>query len=160
MPDLIDKLKAEHTEIIDTLLRVKALIGKHEHGREMLMAAKEMLIAHLKSEDTELYPVLLKSAAKDERLGKQLADLRAEMERVSDIALRFFDKYSISAGAAPAEKPGESLIDRLKRFFSPKAEPVNGGFEQDFGELYTLLLDRIQKEENILYTAYLKRKKV
>jgi hemerythrin-like domain-containing protein len=60
MSVLINTLKAEHANILEMLESVYALGPTTEDGHNRLMAAKNGLMAHLKREDDELYPILLR----------------------------------------------------------------------------------------------------
>ena len=61
MSNLIEELKKEHLEIIDTIQSAfdKGLL--HE-GRDVLLSAKNMLISHIKKEDKDLYTHLRENA--------------------------------------------------------------------------------------------------
>ena len=59
-----------------------------------LLAAKSGLLAHLKKEDTQLYPVLNEAAESDANLKRTLDMLAKDMEGISKAALEFFEKYS------------------------------------------------------------------
>ncbi len=129
MSRLVQDLKHEHILITDLFKAVKDAGVSSKDGRERLLAAKKGLLGHLKKEDDKLYPVL-KEAAKDDPSLQTTLDLFAkEMEEVSALVLRFFDKYSQS-GASGME------------------------FARDFGQLSARLGSRIRKEENILYAEY------
>jgi hypothetical protein len=146
--ELIDELKREHSEIIDVLLRVKGLGVDTGHGREVLLSAKDKLLSHIKKEDDELYPALKKAAEGDGDLSARMEDLAAEMRLVSKKAFAFFEKYSEGGASKKAIGGIASLVGRLVP--GKKA----GGFVEDFDDLFSMVLSRIQKEENVLYTAY------
>ena len=50
MSKLVDELKKEHLVIVETLNKVKTLGFVSEEGRNTLLAAKNVLLAHLKKE--------------------------------------------------------------------------------------------------------------
>ena len=128
MSELITRLTKDHLAIVAALDLVKdAGIGSNE-GKQKLFAAKSHLIAHLRSEDDELYPVLKRAGEFDVNLKRTIEIFAKDMEIVSSLALGFFDKYS----------QGSSGIDLAR----------------DYGKLYTILKTRIRKEEDILYQAY------
>ncbi len=128
MTELIKQLNKEHAEIEKTLNKVKELGVNTQEGQQTLMAAKDGLLAHLKKEDEELYPVLYKAAEKDEKLKRTLEVFAKDMEGISKAALEFFEKYA----------NGGSGIE----------------FARDFGKLLAVLSQRISKEENVLYKKY------
>jgi len=128
MSKLVEELKKEHAAIAEILVKVRELgIGSPE-GRTLLISAKESLLAHLRKEDRELYPVLRKKPESDERLKKTMDVFAKDMESISQAALDFFNKYS----------QGGSGVD----------------FARDFGRLFIVLRGRINKEEDILYKEY------
>ncbi len=128
MSNLVEELKKEHVNLIETLKMVKALGVTSEEGNKTFQAAKQGLLEHLKKEDEKLYPVLNKAALQDEYL-KQTLDLFAQdMDVVSKAVLAFFEKYS----------SGGSGI----------------GFAKDFGRISATLVQRVSKEEHIIYKKY------
>ncbi len=128
MSKLVDELKREHSVIVETLNKVKSLSITSEEGQNTLLAAKSGLLAHLKKEDEQLYPVLNNAAESDAVLKRTLDTFAKDMDEISKVALEFFEKYST----------GGSGIE----------------FAKDFGRLYAALSQRISKEENIIYAKY------
>jgi hypothetical protein len=149
---LIEELKKEHTEIIDTLLRVKAMDITTEHGQEALLSAKDMLLSHIKKEDDELYPVLRKIAGDDEARKKTAEALEAEMKEIADEAFDFFEKYTKETLAVNNSGKQKRGIGRFFKMFSGK-EKIDD-FIIDFERLYSILLSRIRKEDEILNTVF------
>ncbi len=86
------------------------------------------MLTHLKKEDKQLYPFLIKEAKSDKLLEGTLVLLAIEMKDVSRVALEFFDKYS-------------------KGVFGKE-------FQKELGSLFVLLRNRIRNEEDILYEKY------
>jgi hemerythrin-like domain-containing protein len=128
MSMLIDRLKREHAAMVETLNKIKEVgIGSKE-GQDKLRSAKIGLLAHLKAEDAQLYPTLNQAAKNDESLRRTVEMFARDMENVSREAMNFFEKYA---------RGGSGLE-----------------FAKDFGRLYTLLAQRISKEEKSLYPAY------
>lgn len=128
MANLIEELKNEHKIIGEILSRVREMgIGSKE-AQELLISAKEQLLAHLKKEDSQLYPILRKKAISDERLQNTLEFFAKDMEPISEAVMSFFWKYS----------KGVSGLD----------------FAREFGRLFITLTGRIKKEEDILYREY------
>ncbi len=128
MSNLVEELKKEHSVIVETLNKVKSLGITSEEGQNTLLAAKSGLLAHLRKEDEQLYPVLKKAAETDSNLNRTLDIFARDMEEVSKAVSEFFAKYST----------GGSGIE----------------FAEDLGELFAILSSRISKEENILYQKY------
>jgi hypothetical protein len=129
MSVLIDELKKDHSEIVDTLNEVKKLGILSKEGQSKLMSVKECLLTHIKKEDEQLYPVLKKEAENNKQLESALDLCAIDMENVSRIVLEFFDKYS-------------------RRAFSDTE------LQREFENLFTALDKRIKDEEDILYGEY------
>ncbi|PJE79267.1 hypothetical protein CI610_01757 [invertebrate metagenome] len=128
MSDLINSFKDEHVRITDTLLEVQNVGISSNAGQKLMQSAKGYLVAHLRKEDKELYPVLWKAAEQDSELKKTLEVYAKDMEKITDSALAFFDKY---------QKEGD------------EAE-----FAKDSRGLMKVLLKRISNEETVLYKKY------
>jgi Zn-finger protein len=129
MSVLIEELKKDHSEILDTLNEVKELGILSKEGQSKLMSAKECLLTHIKKEDEQLYPVLRKEADNNKQLESALDLCAIDMENVSRIVLEFFDKYS-------------------RKSFSDME------LQREFENLFTALDKRIRNEEDILYGEY------
>ncbi len=128
MSALIEEFKRDHAKIIAMLNEVKELGILSKEGQARLLSAKSNLLAHLKKEDVKFYPVLYKEAKNNERL-KNTVDLFAmDMEKVSSVVKRFFDKYS------------EGVFDEE--------------FPAEFESLFAALIARIRNEEDALYKEY------
>ena len=128
MAKLIDELKKENTAIVNTLDAVKTLGINSKEGKEKLLAAKTTFLEHLKKEDKKLYPILRKAAKNDDELKIKLDEFGKDMDKVSKIALYFFNRYS----------HGSSGFE----------------FRLDFERLYESLKVRILNEESVLYKEY------
>ncbi|NPA36668.1 MAG: hemerythrin domain-containing protein [Chlorobi bacterium] len=128
MENLTKTLKEEHKQIAETLNHVVNIgIGSHE-GQEELLKAKNMLLQHLKKEDTFLYPRLREAAKDNEKIQHVLDSFAKDMDEISNAALKFFEKY---------EGGGEGIE-----------------FAKDFGHLFSALSLRIRREETHLYKIY------
>ena len=128
MSELTSELKDEHKQITQTLQKVQTLGISSAEGKTLLMQAKAHLLAHLKKEDEFLYPVLEEHAKTDPSLKSELEVFAKDMDKISQAALDFFDKYA----------DGGSGIE----------------FAKDFGVLVGTLSSRIRKEELVLYSLY------
>jgi len=152
MPELIERLKTEHTEIIDILLRAKSLSRRDTSGLRQLLQVKDLLITHLKTEDDDLYAYLMERTKEDASLKNQVIEFISEMKGITERAIDFFDRYTKKIEEQPKT---ESIPQRLKgRLLGAKTDE----FQEDFEKIYNLILDRIQKEENTLYPLYLRLK--
>jgi len=110
------------------LTRLRNWASQKKESQDILISAKANLLAHLKKEDRDLYPVLKKAAETNSSMKQTLEIFARDMEEISKFALQFFDKYS----------HGGSGIE----------------FARDFGKLFATLTGRIRKEEDILYREY------
>ena len=129
MSDLVEQLRREHSEIVRSLDRVKAHRPTSQEGRAELRASRAGLLAHLATEDAELYPVLLAAAASDPAVGRVVASFSADAEAISRFADDFFQRY---------EHGADDGVD----------------FARDFAALYAMLKNRIRREEEQLYAEY------
>jgi len=128
MSELVEALKKEHVLIKETLNRARKLGISSSEGQNILLSAKDSLLAHLEKEDKQLYSVLNEAAESDTDLKQTLEWFANDMDEISKAALDFFSKYS----------KGGSGIE----------------FAEDFGKLFATLTLRISKEENIIYQKY------
>ena len=137
MSALIEEFKREHAKIIAMLNEVKEFGILSKEGQAKLMTIKAHLLAHLKKEDEKLYPVLRKEAEDNERLKNTLDLFAMDMEKVSSVVQKVFDKYS------------EGEIDE-------NFPRTNGAedFSINFDSLFAALSTRIKNEENALYEEY------
>ncbi len=128
MSTLIEEFKREHAKIIAMLNEVKELGILSKEGQARLMSIKAHLLAHLKMEDEKLYLLLRKEAEDNERLKNTLDLFAIDMEKVSSVVQKFFDKYF----------GGE----------------IEGNFSINFESLFATLSARIRNEEDALYEEY------
>lgn len=130
MADLIQDLMADHVVLLDTLNRARKLGVTSEEGREVLLRTKGLLIAHLRKEDFFFYPPLRRAAEQDKRLQELMQSFVDDMSRISKTAIAFFDRY----------RDGGS----------------DASFAQEFGQLYVTILQRLEREEKVLYPEFRK----
>ena len=126
--NLTNTLINEHKFVVDTLTEVKKLGITTSAAQEKLMSVKKGLLAHLKKEDEKLYPLLLEKAKQDANIKNVVDTFCEDMEGISKAAIDFFNKY---------QDGGDTME-----------------FAKDFGHLYSVLKDRIFREETILYQEY------
>lgn len=121
MSNFVEELKKEHAVIIATFKEIKSLGINSKEGQKMLISAKDTLLAHLKKEDDQLYPVLNKAAERDFNLSRTLEIFAKDMEGVSKTALEFFEKYSEGgSGSEFAENFGRLSATLNQRIFKKK----------------------------------------
>ena len=128
MINTIQELKSEHEAILAILGKIKALGISSRAGQVKLMAARDLLTAHMRKEDETYYAELRKAAEGNKELKMMMDYFVDDMEAVSRKAMRLFDKYA------------------------------QGGNEEEFAGdirlLYLTLKDRIQTEEKTLFEKF------
>lgn len=127
MSKLVNELKADHVKLASVLNEAKSK-GLTKEGLQLLTASKAALLAHLKKEDTFLYPELKKHAETNAHLRSLLSTFAADMDKISIAAINFFTKW---------EKGGDG------------AE-----FMKDLANLLATLKNRIHREESLLYPEF------
>ncbi len=125
---LIEELKKEHIKILASLNEANEIGILSREVQAKLLSAKAGLLAHLKKEDEQLYPVLRKEAENNEALKNTLDLFAMDMENVTKAAQEFFDKYY------------EGVLDKK--------------FVGEFEGLFVALGARIKNEEDVLYEEY------
>ncbi len=128
MSILIEELKKEHLKILASLNEANEIGILSREVQAKLLSATAGLLAHLKKEDEQLYPVLRKEAENNEALKNTLDLFAMDMENVTKAAQEFFDKYS------------EGVLDKK--------------FVGEFETLFVALGTRIKNEEDVLYEEY------
>lgn len=128
MSGIIGELKAEHRKIAACLTRVKehGLFG--EEARSELSRAGTILMEHLAKEERSVYTILENRAREDKHLEKTLRIFSRDMASIGAFTKLFFEKYP------------------------------NGGtgveFASDFGKLRGMLLNRVTREEKVIFEEY------
>ena len=89
---------------------------------------KAKLLAHLKKEDDELYPILREMAKNNQNLKLKLESLENDLGNVTKTISAFFEKYEDSEHEA--------------------------NFKADFQKIYLVLSRRINSEERELFPEY------
>jgi hypothetical protein len=128
MPNLLENLKDDHRQILGILSEVKKLGIGSRAGREKLLAAKALLLSHIRKEDELFYPALHQEAERNDGLKHTLKYFFDDMEQVSRKAMDLFDKYA-----------GDAFADE---------------FAGEIKLLYMMLKDRIRTEEEVLFKKY------
>jgi hypothetical protein len=131
MNGLIDELRREHMHLVDTLKDAHRLGILQEEGRKKLMSLKIDLLSHIKKENEKLYPPLRKVAEMDENFIASLDFFSSNMEAITEKAMTFFNKYS--------------------------TEGNDMEFIRDYKELLSILSERINNEENVLFKEFFSR---
>ena len=130
MARLIEELKRDHVEIGNLLARLKDHRVTNAEAHKILLEAQASLLAHLKKEDFQLYPVLNRAAEKDAGLKRTIDFYAKDMDEITKNAAAFFQKYS------------------------KRDAPVDLEFAKAFGNLFATISRRLRSEETSLYQEY------
>ncbi len=150
MEDLIDTLRQQHWEILSSCEALEIFCkGGISSGEDIkkwmeekrnvvfhLKKFKTLLLSHLKLEDGELYPALLK--AKDKTIKEIVERYIGEMKLISKRTLSFFETYS------------HLKVDGLSQ---------NENFKLELNTIIAIIKKRVDLEERELYPLYSKLKK-
>ncbi|GFO53293.1 hypothetical protein GMSM_03000 [Geomonas sp. Red276] len=130
MAKLIDDLKKDHLQITSLLDRLKDRGVSNEEAHKILLTAQASLLAHLKKEDLQLYPVLNAAAEKNPALKRTVDFYAKDMDEITRQAGEFF------------------------RIYSRNDAKVDIEFAKAFGNLFATISRRLRSEENMLYKEY------
>ena len=122
---LTDILRDQHAQLAVMLDELHRLGVAEATGRERLQRARQAMLAHLKLEDSQLYPVLRADPATS-ALARRYAD---EMQQLTPALMAFFDTYRDGS-----------------------ADPF--AFARSLEQLLAVLQQRIEREEEWLYRVY------
>lgn len=128
---IIKDFKQDHRIILILLLKCKETTFSNEQRTNFLHSAKSILVDHLQKEDKLLYPVLMESSNEQSTYKSTAEEFISSMTKISSIIMSFINRQ---------EKSGtfDSAL-----------------FDSDFPKIKKLLEIRIQKEESILYPAFI-----
>ncbi len=134
-PDLIDSLKGDHQALLILYGEIQEAFDQKDYPAvsEKLETFKSGLQSHLLTENVRLYIYLDRCLASDESNNELIRDFRREMDEIAKVAMKFLNKYSAIG------------VD----------EELAAHFAQDFATIGTVLGERIEKEETVLYPLYL-----
>lgn len=127
---LIRELNSDHLQLVSCLDSMKGKKLQDKDTIELIKKFKNLVLAHLEKEEKEFYPIMLKAAETNDILKDLLRVMGLEMEEISKKAMMLIALWEQGKGA--------------ERFAS------------DFSSLYTILKDRIKREETRLYSKFLK----
>ena len=130
MSHLIEELKRDHVAIGNLLNKLKDSQVSNAEAHKILLSAQASLLAHLKKEDAELYPPLLRAAKDNAGLRRTVDFYAKDMDEITAKAVEFFQKYARS----------DSRIDLE--------------FAKAFGNLFATISRRLRSEETTLYREF------
>lgn len=126
MDAFIQQLQREHTALRNTLEQVYKIGISSPDAQAKLRGVRNLLVHHLATEDTKLYPTL--EAVKDPAAKASVSRMKDEMKSITATALAFLDQY---------ENGGSGFA-----------------FARDFGQFMSVLTKRMHQEESTLYPIY------
>ncbi len=132
--DLIGKLTSDHRALLDLFGRIKLAhgSGQLEEAAALLVRFRTALQDHLLVESVRLYVYLEHRMRDDPDSHRLIHDFRHEMDGIGKAAMAFLGKY-----ARLAQDP------QLNDSFGPELDAVG-----------RVLVERIQREETVLYPLY------
>jgi len=129
MSEFISDLKKEHVEIKNSLDNIDQIGHFNKETRIEMVMVKNLLLKHLEKEDDQVYTSLKKASLNDEHLKNILQYFEDDAKLISEFVVIFFDKYA-SRNAS---------VD---------------GFRREFNLIYSMIMKRIEQEEEILFPEY------
>lgn len=134
-PTLIDELKNDHQQLLAIYMAIKASFeqGDYPAVSQQLNEFRAGLHGHLLTENVRLYIYLDRSLGHDEMNSELIRGYRREMDTIGKTVLNFLKKYE--------------AIGVDKELATP--------FAKDFAAIGAVLVERIKKEESVLYPLYM-----
>ena len=127
MLKLIEEFKKDHSLLVETLNKSRKLGVQTKEGQNEILSAKDAILAHIKKEDDELYPVLRKAAVSNQKLKELMPEFDKDMSEISRYSLEFFGNDN--------RLTGSNLAMELEKFIA-------------------ILDRRILREETFLFVEY------
>jgi hemerythrin-like domain-containing protein len=134
-PDLVAQLQKDHQELLALYGKIKERFdqGDYKGVTQLLNVFRQALQGHLLTENIRLYIYLERSMDHDELNGDLVRGFRREMDGIAKVAMAFLKKYEMIGVDAELAKP----------------------FAAEFANLGQVLIERINREEGILYPLYM-----
>ena len=132
--NLIDNLVSEHKELLRIYTAMLTALDNKAYTEvsQGLSEFSTLLHAHLLKEHVELYVYLEYSLQNDSETFQHMHEIRTEMDHISSVVMGFLHTY--------------------------QRDPVNKknteAFRKSLSEIGTVLVARIKREEDTLYTLY------
>ena len=134
---LIARLKSDHAAVLALYSNVTNLLkaGQWEAVPAAVREVRIALYGHLLTEGVKLYSYMRRHLAEDQTMFEVYRSFRKEMDEIGRAAFAFFDKYQDAESMASAE--------------------ARRAFKVEFEIIGKVLLDRIRREESVLYPLYI-----
>ncbi|HEY0844276.1 MAG TPA: hemerythrin domain-containing protein [Noviherbaspirillum sp.] len=133
---LIVTLEQEHKVMLDIYAQIDLAVSQHQWAAvpDLLLQFRSKLTDHLLKEGVKLYAYLHKALQVEDEMTLVFTSFKKEMGVIGKVVFNFFDKYATQNALASAEQ-------RL-------------AFLEEFRSIGAVLVSRIQREEEQLYTIY------
>ncbi len=133
-PNLIEKLKDDHGEMLSLYKEIEMLVesGDFERVHQALTRFKTMFHSHILLENVKLYIYLKHSLGTEVDSQAIVAEMRREMGHIGKAVNQFISKYSTWPWGVDLEE----------------------SFSLELAQIGAAFVDRIQTEEDTLYTLY------
>lgn len=133
-PDLVASLKKDHQVLLGVAGEIVAAWNARNSDLlyDKLHAFKDGLNGHLLTENVKFYAYLEQRYGSDEETRVLIHQFRQEMNGIAKAATAFIRKYHVK----------------------PWTDELHNAFKGEFDQVATLLVKRIEREENQLYTLY------
>ncbi|MQR02425.1 hemerythrin domain-containing protein [Glaciimonas soli] len=134
---LISQLKADHATLLTMYTTVANRIAtdKWDTIPGALREMRTTMYGHLLTEGVKLYSYMRHNLEDEPTLMEVYRSYKKEMDGIGRVAFTFLDKYQSNEWIFSAE--------------------LRGIFKSEFDNLGKVLVDRITREENILYPLYM-----
>ncbi len=135
-PTLIKQLHSDHKELIELYGTIKKYLDKEDYNnvQKYLLQFSSLLRDHLLLENLKLYVYLTNALSHDAQNLEIMIDMRKEMGRIGRTVNQFLTRYT------------ETLPWTEEKLYS---------FPNEFKQIGKVLVERINREENRLYTLYM-----
>ncbi len=132
--DLIEQLLSDHKDILGLYGKIQTAYMQKECKQvaQMLNEFKSDIQAHLLTENVRLYAYLEQMLKDDELNAEIIYEFRKEMNGIAKEAMNFLKKYSNIA----------------------EDKTLASSFGDDFANIGKVLVDRVKREERLLYPLY------
>lgn len=134
-PDLIPRFKGHHASLLKLFKAIHTCASNDDfaNAQKALRQFRNVLGEHLLEENIKLYTYIAKCVAEDAHSSELMSNMKAEMGETGTVVMRFVRHY------------GEyGIVADTKRKFLEELDVIGAA-----------LVDRIEREENSLYTMYL-----
>ena len=133
-PDLIEQLLSDHKDILELYGKIHTAYMEKDCKQVALMLNefRSDIQAHLLTENVRLYAYLEQMLKEDELNSEIIREFRKEMNGIAKEVMNFLKKYS---GIA-------------------EDKALASAFGDDFANIGKVLVDRVKREERLLYPLY------